>query len=66
MYDYAADILKLNQRIAALDAENAAQLAELRRIADALGTTEGHSSVDHVLRLKAELAELRKGGEPVA
>jgi len=35
--------------------ENAAQLAELHRISDALGTMEGPSSVDHIVRLRARL-----------
>ncbi|CAB4180804.1 hypothetical protein UFOVP1053_64, partial [uncultured Caudovirales phage] len=34
------------------DAELAAQLAELTAISDALGTDEGHSSVDHILALR--------------
>lgn len=29
---------------------------ELRRISDALGTNEGHSSVDHILQLKSDLS----------
>ena len=33
----------------------AAQLSELNRISDALGTNEGHSSVDHILAMKAKI-----------
>ena len=43
-----------------LEKENAAQLAELHRISEALGTTEGHSSVTHIEILKGENATLRK------
>lgn len=32
-----------------------AQLSELTRISDALGTNEGHSSVDHILAMKAKI-----------
>ena len=39
-----------------LEAELAAQLAELTAISDALGTNEGHSSVDHILALRGQLA----------
>jgi len=45
-----------------LDAENqnlrrtlAAKLSELERISDALGTNEGHSSVDHIVAMKAKM-----------
>jgi len=43
----------------ALERENAAQLAELHRISEALGTNEGHSSVTHIEILKGENAALR-------
>jgi hypothetical protein len=36
--------------------ENRSQLAELERISAALGTNEGHSSVDHILTLRKDLA----------
>lgn len=45
---------------AKLQAQNKAQLAELSAIADALGTNEGHSSVSHIERLKAEIEELKQ------
>ena len=38
----------------------AAQLDELHRISEALGTNEGHSSVTHIELLKAENAKLRE------
>ena len=41
----------------ALQKENAAQLAELTRIAEALGTNEGHSSVVHIEILRKELKD---------
>jgi hypothetical protein len=48
-------------RRAGIDAETAeAQLAELHVIADALGTNDGHSSVDRIKDLRAELAEKEK------
>ena len=40
--------------------ENAAQLKELHRISEALGTNEGHSSVTHIEVLKKENAALRE------
>ena len=43
-----------------LERENAAQLAELHRISEALGTNEGHSSVTHIEILKGENAALRE------
>ena len=43
-----------------LERENTAQLAELHRISEALGTNEGHSSVTHIGLLKAENAKLRE------
>jgi len=43
-----------------LEKENAAQLAELTRISEALGTNEGHSSVTHIEILKKENAALRE------
>ena len=48
---------------ASLDATNAAQLAELERISEALGTNEGHSSVDHIEVLKDELAAAKVDAE---
>jgi hypothetical protein len=50
---YAQEIMRLKK-------ENAAQLAELTRIAEALGTNEGHSSVTHIEILKKENAALRE------
>ena len=43
-----------------LERENAAQLKELHRISEALGTNEGHSSVTHIETLKEENAALRE------
>ena len=43
-----------------LERENAAQLSELHRISEALGTNEGHSSVTHIESLKKENAALRE------
>lgn len=43
-----------------LERENAAQLKELHRISEALGTNEGHSSVTHIEILKEENAALRE------
>ena len=43
-----------------LERENAAQLKELHRISEALGTNDGHSSVTHIEILKEENAALRK------
>ncbi len=40
---------------AVLRKENAAQLEELRLIAESLGTNEGHSSVDHIKNLRKAL-----------
>lgn len=37
-----------------------AQLAELEAISEALGTNEGHSSVDHVVALRQQLAASKK------
>jgi len=37
----------------------AAQLSELERISDALGMKEGHSSVDHIVAMKAKMAAQR-------
>ena len=50
---YAQEIMRLKR-------ENAAQLDELHRISEALGTNEGHSSVTHIELLKAENAKLRE------
>ncbi len=41
---------------AAQQEQSAAQLAELTAISDALGTNEGHSSVDHIWAIKEQLA----------
>jgi len=49
-----------------LEKENAAQLAELTRIAEALGTNEGHSSVTHIEILKKENAALLTALEAIA
>ena len=51
-------IVKMHTEIDKLRAENAAQLAELHGIAVALGTNEGHSSITHIERLKAELKSI--------
>ena len=40
--------------------QNAAQLDELHRISEALGSNDGHSSVTHIELLKAENAKLRE------
>jgi hypothetical protein len=40
-----------------LERENAAQLAELHRISEALGTNEGHSSVTHIETLREQLKD---------
>ena len=42
-----------------LRARVAAQLSELHAISDAIGTNEGHSSVDHIKDLRAEVERLR-------
>ena len=47
------------QEIMRLERENAAQLKELHRISEALGTNDGHSSVTHIEILKEENATLR-------
>jgi hypothetical protein len=47
---YAQEIMRLKK-------ENAAQLAELTRIAEALGTNEGHSSVTHIETLREQLKD---------
>jgi hypothetical protein len=41
----------------ALQKENAAQLAELHRISEVLGTNEGHSSVTHIETLREQLKD---------
>ena len=43
-----------------LQKQSNAQLDELRRISEALGTNEGHSSVTHIEILKEENAALRE------
>ena len=43
-----------------LERENAAQLAELHRISEALGTNEGHSSVTHIEILREQLKEVNE------
>ena len=70
--DVATDYLReqLRQCSAAFDRQqqqldrnaeqNAAQLNELHRISEALGTNEGHSSVTHIEILKGENAKLRE------
>lgn len=40
-----------------LRSEHTAQLAELHTISEALGTNEGHSSVEHIRALRTTLAE---------
>lgn len=40
-----------------LERENAAQLKELHRISEALGTNEGHSSVTHIETLREQLKD---------
>ena len=49
----AADEIERLRRI------EAAQLAELEAISAALGTNEGHSSVHHIERLRAEVERLQ-------
>lgn len=46
--------------IAQLKEQVAAQLDELTQISSALGTDEGHSSVDHIIQLKAQVATMRE------
>ena len=41
------------------DVQIAAMLAELKAVSDALGTNEGHSSVEHIKRLILERNNLR-------
>jgi len=48
------------------EAERNEQLKELTAISTVLGTQEGHSSVDHVVALKAKNAILEKGLEKIA
>jgi len=48
------------EQLAALREQSKAQLEELHRISDALGTNEGHSSVTHIETLKNENAALRE------
>ena len=50
---YAQEIMRLKR-------ENAAQLDELHRISEALGSNDGHSSVTHIEILKGEIAALRE------
>jgi hypothetical protein len=45
------------RRLEVLEKENAAQLAELTRISETLGTNEGHSSVTHIEILREELKD---------
>jgi hypothetical protein len=52
LYEDCPDCTTLRARVAA-------QLAELHAISDALGTNEGHSSVDHIKDLRAEVERLR-------
>ena len=44
------------RKLAKLESENAAQIAELHAISVALGTSEGHSSVQHIETLRWKLA----------
>jgi hypothetical protein len=50
----SAELLK---QIEALKTENTAQLSELHAISKALGTNEGHSSVNHIVALTSRLYE---------
>jgi hypothetical protein len=61
MSDYkpSDDLMAMGNEINRLRSENAAQLAELHRISEAIGTNEGPSSVDHILLLRAEIERLR-------
>ena len=45
------------REIESLLQQNASQLAELEAISAALGTSEGHSSVTHILDLRQQLAD---------
>ena len=47
-------------RIEQLERENAAQLAELHAISDAIGTSDGHSSVYWINAVLADNARLRE------
>ena len=58
--DRKLSIQLLTEHARTLERENAAQLAELHRISEALGTNDGHSSVTHIEILKEENAALRK------
>jgi len=50
------NIPDLHEEVKRLRAENAAQLAELHAISEALGTSEGHSSVYWIEHLKDRLS----------
>ena len=50
---------KLTVEVERLRKIEAAQLAELEAISAALGTNEGHSSVHHIERLRAEVERLQ-------
>jgi hypothetical protein len=52
--------LRLERENAALRGWSKAQLDELHRISEALGTNDGHSSVTHIEILKEENAALRE------
>lgn len=51
---------ELMVEIVALREQSKAQLEELHRISEALGTNEGHSSVTHIEILKEENAAMRE------
>jgi len=54
---------RLMVEIVALREQSKAQLAELHRISEALGTTEGHSSVTHIEILREKLKKYQKDAE---
>ena len=55
-----SDTRKQRNDAVLMERENAAQLKELHRISEALGTNDGHSSVTHIEILKEENAALRE------
>ena len=57
IYNASASDNILHDKIESLRQQNAAQLAELHAISEALGTNEGHSSVDHIVALREQIAD---------
>ena len=56
----AHELAAAKKELAAVTAQHAACLTELKAISDALGTNEGHSSVEHIRGLKAECVTLKR------